>query len=59
MSRRNAISAFAVVFAAAVGIFVAPGSDQLPGDATASAIVTIGAAAPALAIRQEIASAGG
>ena len=44
LSRRNAIIAFAVTFIAAVLVSVVPGSEQLPGDATASAIVAVSAA---------------
>lgn len=44
MSRKNAVSAFAVTFIAAVLIAVIPGSERLPGDAVAAAIVAVAAA---------------
>jgi hypothetical protein len=44
MSRKNAVSAFAVTFIAAVLIAVIPGSESLPGDAVAAAIVAVAAA---------------
>jgi uncharacterized BrkB/YihY/UPF0761 family membrane protein len=50
MSRKNAVTAFTVTFIVAVLIAVIPGSERLPGDAVAAAIVA--AAAATLAITQ-------
>jgi hypothetical protein len=44
MSRKNAVSAFTVTFIVAVLIAVIPGSERLPGDAVAAAIVAVAAA---------------
>lgn len=48
LSRRNAVSAYIVTFFVAVLIAAIPGSEQLPGNAAASAIVAVGAATLAL-----------
>lgn len=44
LSRKSAVSAFVVTFVVAVFIAVIPGSERLPGDAVAAAIVAVGAA---------------
>ncbi len=44
MSRKNAVSAFTVTFIVAVLIAVIPGTERLPGDAVAAAIVAVAAA---------------
>jgi hypothetical protein len=48
MSRKNAVTAFTVTFIVAVLIAVIPGSERLPGDAVAAAIVAVAAAALAV-----------
>lgn len=48
LSRKNAVSAYVVTFVVAVLIAAIPGSEQLPGNAVAAAIVGVGAATLAL-----------
>jgi small-conductance mechanosensitive channel len=48
LSRKSAVSAYMITFIVAVVIAAIPGSERLPGNAVASAIVGVGAATLAL-----------